>query len=306
MLLLLSACNTGQKEVTLLLGGDVMLARGGQPIFEKNPWQSLQQLGLLDQEDLFFVNLESPLAEETNTADQMNLCSDANQVKLLVQAGVDLVSLANNHQDDCHPDDAKFTETNMKESGILAVGSTLNPVYLTTTQGRFAVIAVETVTDSLEVSTLLQSVRDARQKADVVIVSLHWGSEYQAGPCEAQEELAHRLADSGADVIWGHHPHILQRMEWIETSDERSVLVIYSLGNLLADQWMLEDAQRTALVRLSFSEGQITRVEIIPLKMERSDETLHPVLEAEERDQIADRLQLDNLEGQGVAISLLK
>ena len=95
--------------------------------------------------------------------------------------------------------------------------------------------------------------------ANFVVVSTHWGNEYQAGPDDRQQILAQAWVDAGADVIWGHHPHVLQRMEWITSNeDNHEALVMYSLGNLLADQFMLQDAQRSALSQGEMKNGRIS------------------------------------------------
>ena len=76
----------------------------------------------------------------------------------------------------------------------------------------------------------------AREQSEVVVLNLHFGDEYQPLPNESQIELAHFAAENGADIILGHHPHVLQPPAWIETRDGRRVFVIYSLGNFLSGQ----------------------------------------------------------------------
>lgn len=76
----------------------------------------------------------------------------------------------------------------------------------------------------------------AKKMADFVIVSVHWGSENTFTPNAKQKELASLFAESGADAIIGHHPHVIQPVEWIECEDGRRTLCVYSLGNFIAEQ----------------------------------------------------------------------
>jgi poly-gamma-glutamate synthesis protein (capsule biosynthesis protein) len=69
-----------------------------------------------------------------------------------------------------------------------------------------------------------------------VVVSLHWGTEYEPQPREEDVELAHQLADAGALVVIGHHPHVLQPVELYRRADGRTALIAYSLGNFVSNQ----------------------------------------------------------------------
>ncbi len=80
---------------------------------------------------------------------------------------------------------------------------------------------------------LLNDVARAEEIADVVAVGIHWGNEYEQ-PVQSQENLAYELVQNGADIILGHHPHVLQPIEWIEGPDNQRALVAYSLGNFIS------------------------------------------------------------------------
>jgi len=80
-----------------------------------------------------------------------------------------------------------------------------------------------------------QAVREARVRADVVVVSLHWGAEYRHEPLARQRQAAAALAEAGASLILGHHPHVLQPVAWVGQG-ERRALVAYSMGNFIANQ----------------------------------------------------------------------
>ncbi len=79
-------------------------------------------------------------------------------------------------------------------------------------------------------------VRTAAARYDAVVVSLHWGTEYEQQPREADVALAHRLANAGALIVLGHHPHVLQPIELYQREDGRTALIAYSLGNFVSNQ----------------------------------------------------------------------
>ncbi|MBQ2774641.1 MAG: CapA family protein [Clostridia bacterium] len=79
-------------------------------------------------------------------------------------------------------------------------------------------------------------VKAAAEISDMVIVNIHWGVEYTHTPTDRQHELAQKLADWGADIIVGTHPHVIQPVEYVKATDGRDVLVIYSLGNFISAQ----------------------------------------------------------------------
>ena len=299
--LLLSSCQASSADFTITLGGDIMLARSGRAIFKQqgseiDPWQQLKNEGVISigraaSNDLFMANLESPFGEQVATG-ELNLCSNPSEVRVLQGGQLDILTIANNHTNDCTKEGAFQTGQIMSANGLLSVGMGGQPLYLDTPQGKIALLATEDVTAGLDLTTLLNSVSAARENAGLVIVSIHWGNEYQAGPDERQQALAQNLADAGADVIWGHHPHVLQKMECLTAADGRQALVIYSLGNLLSDQWMLEDAKRSALIRLTVQNLKIRNIEVIPIALDRQ---IKVIVVPQDSQTIMDRLQIDEI-----------
>ncbi len=87
-----------------------------------------------------------------------------------------------------------------------------------------------------ETAAMEAKVRRARELADIVVVSVHWGVEDSHNVVDGQRGLAQSFADWGADVVIGTHPHVIQEMEWVQSADGRQVLVAYSLGNFLSAQ----------------------------------------------------------------------
>ncbi len=95
-------------------------------------------------------------------------------------------------------------------------------------------------TGAMDFTTLnpevLEEIERAKELADIVIVFPHWGSEYQPKPSAYQKKFAQQMADAGADLIIGTHPHVPQPVEWITSADNREVLCYYSLGNYISTQ----------------------------------------------------------------------
>lgn len=304
-LLSLPACQA-RPSLAITFGGDVILARDGQALFtQANPWGAaqdyLEQVARENSTALFFVNLESPLEEESaiqaeTDSSGYDLCSEVSLDSILIQGGVDLVSIANNHNQDCAPGGGIKTRELLEKDSISAAGPDFDPVYLQSPIGKIAVMAVEDVTGPIDPDLLAAQIQTVRPNCDFLIVSIHWGNEYQAGSSQRQRDLAQIMADAGADVVWGHHPHVLQAIEWVQSAtDGKQVLVMYSLGNLLADQWMSADTQRTALLTLEIQEGKIVGISSEPLMIERSTQSL-VVPDAETIQKIKERLGMDELE----------
>jgi poly-gamma-glutamate synthesis protein (capsule biosynthesis protein) len=83
---------------------------------------------------------------------------------------------------------------------------------------------------------VLAAVKSARAQCDFLVVSIHWGIEYAPTPRPEDVDLAHKVMDSGASVLLGHHPHVLQQVETYFPPDSRNTVIFYSLGNFLSNQ----------------------------------------------------------------------
>jgi poly-gamma-glutamate capsule biosynthesis protein CapA/YwtB (metallophosphatase superfamily) len=104
----------------------------------------------------------------------------------------------------------------------------------------------------------------------LVVVSIHWGAEYQGGASNRQKSLAEQFAQAGARLIWGHHPHVLQPAAWIDTANGKT-LVLYSLGNALFDQGGLQATCQSAMVVVTMNPGDIASVRSVPFEIDIID-----------------------------------
>lgn len=261
-----------EPTLTITLGGDVILGRDDQVIFTEDPWGGMAQTQTLPDgsQNWFLVNLESPLGSVAGTKvtrKGYNLCAPPEVAEILKMGGVDLVSAVNNHQGDC----TEPVEPSQALAGIVPIFEG-QPAFLESLAGTVAILAVGAVSKPLDMAALLASVAELKAKSDVLIVSLHWGMEYAGEPTPFQRDQARQLANAGVDVLWGHHPHVLQPAEWVESEDgNHHMLALYSLGNLLTDQSMTYEMRHSALIQLQFQEGEISQLSLRPLVLTQKD-----------------------------------
>jgi poly-gamma-glutamate capsule biosynthesis protein CapA/YwtB (metallophosphatase superfamily) len=248
---------TPGPSITLALLGDVMLGRAVRPSSETFSYLE----PYLATADLALANLESPLTDApVQTESPYALCAAPDNVTYLADAGFDLLALSNNHSLDCGPKGLVETQSTLTAAGLGFIGPDHEPVYRVINGIRLAFLAFD-ATGIFNIQTAAQAVRSAREAGAVVIVAIHWGAEYQAGASTGQKQIAGELAEAGAALIWGHHPHVLQPAEWIH--DDRT-LVLYSLGNALFDQYGLAATRRSALVFVTLDSSGAQELEIVP------------------------------------------
>jgi len=249
---------------TLAFAGDMMLGRGVAQSLDED-WQSAFSAvrPWLAEADLTFANLESPLTTAPQVSSGYDLRAMPAAVSALYTAGFDVVSLANNHALDAGEVGLAETVATLDAAGIAGV--------VTQTTGnlrqsvRYHLLAFDDSTVPLDMGIAARSVAAAVAGADLVIVSVHWGGEYQAAPSPRQRLVAQAFALAGADLIIGHGPHVLQRVEWMGKT-----LVAYSLGNLLFDQPYPLDCRQGVILRITRSvRGGSLAFELLPTVVER-------------------------------------
>ena len=277
-LLVLSACPERSRReaegptLTLALVGDVMLGRGVAQALDGD-WEAAfaEVRPWLDGAELTFANLESPLTTAPQVSDGYDLRAPPEAAAALRAAGFDVVSLANNHALDAGEAGLAETVATLNVTGIagLVNWETDNVVhwsppysfthYSSTHLPIYYFLACDDSAVPLDLEAVAEAVTAAAEQADLVIVSIHWGGEYQAAPSPRQRAVARTLAGAGAGLIVGHGPHVLQRVEWVGET-----LVAYSLGNFLFDQPYPADCRQGVILRLTLQGDYIAAVEVIP------------------------------------------
>lgn len=233
--------------VRLVAIGDVMLGRGVAPYAARhgNPLQSIAPL--LRNAHVSFANLECTLSDRgQRKRGGFALRGDPVAALWLERAGLDVVSLANNHTSDFGPLGVDDTLDAVRAAGVHAVGVShagepalellevhgVRVAFLAFNEIEAVLPAAGTLGPTpLQLDAAQRAVVRARENVDVVVVSLHWGYQYQHAPTRHMRRVAHALVDAGAQVILGHHPHVMQGVE-----RRGRAIIAYSLGNAVFDQ----------------------------------------------------------------------
>ncbi len=302
------------REVSLLAVGDVMLARKVERLIQSYgpdyPFELVKDK--LMAADVTFANLESPLSERGNPLPGKGICFRARpemSVKLK-EVGFDVLSVANNHSLDY--DTLAFMDTLdlLRSSQIHSVGGGENinearqPVVIEKNGLKVGFLAytifadiyfdvryrrtfqaTETISGvaPLEQDMILEDLAKLRPQVDVAIVSLHWGVEYCTTPQTSQQELGRALIDGGADLIIGHHPHIIQGFERYKDG-----LIAYSLGNFIFDQNQHVFTREGLLLELRLTEEGLRDLMVYPVFIKESQPY---VMKGEEAQKLLKKVQ---------------
>jgi len=245
-----------EPAATIALLGDVMLGRGVARAHADGQWgNTLQSLTpILQAADLALANLESPLdCAGTAATGSRVLIAPPESVEALTSAGLDVLSIANNHALDAGAAGILCTRNALAAHGLSVLDS--ESVLLENIRGiRLAFLAADFVSGNSpgQMNALADQVRRLHREGRIVVVSLHWGMEYQAGSDDLQKRIARLLADSGANILWGHHPHAVQETDWIGDT-----LILYSLGNAVFDQILPSSARRGEVAWVEVDRGGV-------------------------------------------------
>lgn len=268
---LTSALPSDRKRV-LIATGDVIPARvvNIQATKYRNfKWPYEQTADILRDADITFINLETPLIKNCPLVnDGMKFCGDEKNIEGLVFAGVDIASLANNHASNYDINAVASTADLLNSNGILVTGID-GPVYENIKGLTFAFLGYNDISkiqlgmSNAEEDKIQREIAQARQNADIVVVTFHWGAEYRNQPDERQKYLGHLAIDSGADLVIGNHPHWIQPVEIY-----KGKLITYAHGNFVFDQeWSLKTKQGV-VGKYTFYDNQLVDVEFLPLQIE--------------------------------------
>jgi len=295
-----------KDTLTVIAVGDIMLGRGiSQPEQAFNA-----STGWLRTADLTMGNLECALTDappvpattlEHSLPAPVRLYAPPQAAEWLSAAGFDLLGLANNHSLDAGPDGLHQTGDILQEAGLSVVGAGATPeqalaAYTFSHNGvTLAILSVNAIPippenglaggqsakDGWDVArwereAVLKAVSAARGQADAVIVSIHWGYEYQFQADPAQTHYAELLFEAGADVVVGHHPHVVQAPEIFTRPDGRVVLAAYSLGNFVFDQGWAVGTDEGLALRIVFDKQGLRAVQVLEVTADAQPELIIP------------------------------
>jgi len=246
-------------SLSLVAVGDILMHQDVKRAAEMDPaglpalWADL--VPLFQGADLAFGNLETPVAPLTGQPGVPFQFNGPETLPAALRAsGFTVLSTANNHAFDQGASGVSETLNRLRAEHLVAIGSgedrpRAEALQIVERRGlRVAFLgftdifnidlnrrATEPWVRPLDLEPALDAVCEARGRADLVVVSIHWGNEYQHLPTKRQRDIARSLVDAGCDVLLGHHPHVLQPLELLE-SNGRKALVAYSLGNFISNQ----------------------------------------------------------------------
>lgn len=256
------------EPIRIAVSGDVMFGRyvgyEYHPLQIKNPFNQVQDV--FRGSDLSIVNLETPLYDGHPTwwkkyplpeSDyQRTLVAPTSRVNELTNAGINLVSLANNHSDDAGYEGFESTRSTLDTAGIMHAGTNTNDPFtpnIISIRGKkivfFSVTLkrnfgndwgsekeyppplayIDTVEKYEKFLNMISFQRSMHPEA-FIIVAIHWGVQYKEENEIWQEILSKDIVDFGANCILGHHPHVLQKI-----GSYNGAIIFFSLGNLLFD-----------------------------------------------------------------------
>ncbi len=286
------AVNGQSREVVILGSGDTMMGSWAEEIISDSgyayPFQRLQNE--ISGADIFFTNLEAPFGTTGAAFDKrFTFRVKPALVNVLLQGGVNLVSLANNHTMDYGADCLRETIEVLKKNNIKYAGAGFNlkearKSTIIEVKGKRIGFFSYSLTFPEEFwatdtsagacfpyeSFVFADVEALKQTVDFVIVACHWGAELKEQPKPYQIKFGHRLIDSGADLILGHHPHIVQGIE-----NYKGKYIVYSLGNFIFGSYS-ESARDSFLFRLTLREPGETIAQLIPINVYNKEVDFRP------------------------------
>jgi len=229
-------------------------------------WAFAKTADVLKKADITFINLETPIIKNCPvTQVGMIFCGSSKHIEGLLFSGIDIASLANNHAANYGVKGVEETAELLASQGIEVAGIKA-PVVKNIRGVTFAFLGYNDISSpqpgisNAEKEKIQKEISEAKQNADIVIVTYHWGAEYRTQPDERQKELGRFTIDSGADVVIGNHPHWIQPIELY-----KGKLITYAHGNFVFDQMWSEETKKGVVGRYTFYDDQLVDVEYLPL-----------------------------------------
>lgn len=292
-------------EVTLVFGGDILFDDHYAIMAQMNARGSgvegsvsEEMLQVMREADICMLNNEFPYTDrgEPTPGKKFTFRAKPEYASYLLDMGVDVVSLANNHAYDYGEISLTDSIDTLNSIGMPFVGAGRNldeavmPVTFVANDMRIAILSatqIERYPDPntpgataespgvfrcLDVSRLLEEIRKAKTENDFVIVYIHWGSESTDQPDWAQLEQAPQIAEAGADLVIGDHPHVLQGITY-----HGDTPVYYSLGNYLFNS----KSQDTCLIEVKLDENGLKSMQFIPGRQQNCSVSMHHDTEKE-------------------------
>ncbi|WP_416197214.1 MAG: Poly-gamma-glutamate synthesis protein (Capsule biosynthesis protein) [Sporanaerobacter sp.] len=284
--------DNGEKDETIIsMAGDVLFDGGIRKYHNQYgigyPWEKVKAYFIED--DLTIVNLETSITNRGKKwpNKQYNFRSSPMTSKAMKESGIDVVTLANNHVLDYGYDGFMDTLDNLDKYEIKYTGAGRNKseamkgIIVEENGIKIGIVAYSRVIPDpkwyandkrpgvlsgydIYVDEVCKKIQEMKKNADIVVLSIHWGVERSTTPRVQEIKFAKRAIDSGADIVMGHHPHVLQGIEVY-----RGKPIFYSLGNFVFNSTS-ELSKKTMIGQIVIKNKKIERVNIIPCKIANS------------------------------------
>jgi poly-gamma-glutamate synthesis protein (capsule biosynthesis protein) len=270
--LLVASVLVTDRNAELNAVGDIMLARGVQRYIRKpDSLPLLRGVHALLKGDIVMGNLESPLTTlPTQLTKQFVFRGDPQNLSQIVP-DFTVLSVANNHTLDCGRQGLDETLRTLASRGIDHLGT--DGLTVKTVKGiRIGLLAYcdfprpEKGIAYLSEEALSRDIAKAKASSDVCVVSVHWGEEYHQQPNARQKHIARLATRLGASLIVGHHPHVLQPIEWVRVGSKKC-LVAYSLGNFIFDSHP-PLAKLSGVLKCRLSKRGVESYRFVPMVVE--------------------------------------
>lgn len=263
-----------EMKTSILVTGDIIPARSvNSQVLRHNDftWPYLFTKDITKNADITFADLETPLIQNCPVTNEgMIFCGDAKNIEGLVYAGVDVVSMGNNHAGNWGKQGVDETVSHLKNKGILATGLTdSNLIIIEKNNVTFAFLGFNDISTpqpgvaSATEENIKKDIKTAQEQADYVIVQFHWGAEYRDTPDERQIYLGRFAVDNGADLVIGNHPHWIQPLEIY-----KGKVITYAHGNYIFDQMWSQETREGVLGKYIFYKNQLIDIEFTPIQID--------------------------------------
>ncbi|MDD4938021.1 MAG: CapA family protein [Candidatus Shapirobacteria bacterium] len=228
-------------------------------------WSFSEVSHILQANDFNLANLESPIIKDcpTGFTGTFTFCGDP-RFLLQLKSNKFILNLANNHMFNYGQDGFNQTKSFLNQQNINFVYSHNSDSEFVSKEIngiKFGFLGYDFISNpKLDPNQIINLIKKYNSQVDWLILSLHWGNEYLSIPEEWRVDLAHQFIDAGADIIHGHHPHVLQPSEIYQGKP-----IYYSLGNFIFDQNWSVETSISQIIDITVTKNEIIKTASIPL-----------------------------------------
>ena len=271
------------SEINLFFVGDIMLGRGVEYMINKQgkgdfKFSFLKIASELQKSDILFANLEGPISDRgVRVGSIYSFRFKPEAIDGLVYGGFDILSLANNHMLDYQRIALEDTMNILKENNIDYIGAGFNKeeaFSLKTKEIKNTKIGFLAYTNlgpenwqageknsgmawisENDIGEIAEDIKKSKKEVDILIISLHAGEEYEENPTSFQTSFAMNCIENGADLVVGHHSHVVQKIERYNDG-----WIAYSLGNFIFDQGFSEETMKSIILKVAIKDKKIKEI----------------------------------------------